>query len=70
MRHKHQILQNSPDFQESFLALLQTRSFQLDQWIQIFSPEKPKNKDILLHKHNTRLKIREVNIDAILLLNA
>lgn len=26
----------------------------MNQWMQMFGPEKPKNKDILLHKHHTR----------------
>ena len=67
MSHKYHIFQNSPDFQESFLAFLQTHSFQLHQWIQMFSHEKTNKKDILLRKYNTRVKIRKFNIDVILL---
>lgn len=69
MSHKHLT------FQESwvpiiFFNLLQTYFFLWDQWIQMFNPENLKNKDILLHKHHTGVKMKKFKIETILMSKA
>lgn len=53
-----------------FFNLLQTYFFLWDHWIQMFDPEKLKNKDILLPKHHAGVQTKTFKIETILMSKA